>query len=882
MKTKFQTSKLLGIVGLLSTALVGSALPANDDLTSEQSRFFESKIRPVLVRECYSCHSNEVGQVRGGLWLDTAEGLRSGGDSGPGVVPGKLDESLLWNAINHVDFVMPPRRKLSDEVLADFKTWIEMGAPDPRKTRQAEVRPSLTDEDIAKGREFWSFKAPVRPTVPQVGSDWAKSDIDRFVWDKLAAHALTPSSDVDAETMLRRLTFDIVGLPPTIEQIKQFAKAWKSNPDKAIDEVVDQLLELPQFGERWGRHWMDLARYAESTGREVNLTFPHAWRYRDYVIDSFNKDKPYNRFVQEQIAGDLLPAPTDKQWAENLVATGFLTLGPKALNEQNGRQFELDLIDEQIDVTTRVMLGVSVACARCHDHKFDPIPQTDYYALSGIFRGMSTHYGTFRTQQNRRPSNLIVMPVEDKVHFEPEITRKQLDELKAELAEKRKELQEALSARRDRKSDDPKNNTQSRIAQIGQLSTAAGLLQAKIDSYDSKGKPLSLCMAVQETTPVNARLLERGEFSKPAQEVERGFPKVLCSKPVSIPKKSTGRLEFAKWVGSSDNPLTARVMVNRVWQHMTGNPIVRTPEDFGSTGQKPTHPELLDFLAVDFMENNWSIKKLVRKIALSHTYRMSSDFNKQSFEADPENRYLWRMEQKRLEAEAIRDSMLAISGELDLKRPNGSVIAQAGTAVVREGNVLAFKVGGNSENTIVNASRGRDPLLGSMLSSGVLKATADSVEKPVNYRSVYLPIVRDNIPRSLDVFDFAEATMVIGVRETSNTPDQGLYFLNNDFVIDRAEAMAKRLIRHSGNLNDQIAEAFMLAYGRPATANEMRAAGDFYKSFSTSESDRSSGPSRRPGPGFFGGRGGSKDPHIEKLTAVCQSIMASAEFRYVN
>lgn len=879
---------------------VGSIARGDDELTAEQTRFFETKIRPVLVRECYSCHSSEVGQVRGGLWLDTIEGSRTGGDSGPAVVPGKLDESLLWNAINHVDYVMPPRRKLSEEILADFKTWIEMGAPDPRITAKSEVRPGITEDDIVKGRQFWSFKAPERPTVPQIGGSWANSDIDRFVWDKLSAHSLKQPTDADAQTMLRRLTFDLVGLPPTPQQSKQFTSQWSSNPDKAIESLVDSLLELPQFGERWGRHWLDLVRYAESTGREVNLTFPHAWRYRDYVIDSFNKDKPYNRFVQEQIAGDLLPAPTDKQWSENLVATTFLTLGPKALNEQNGRQFELDLIDEQIDVTTRVMLGVSVACARCHDHKFDPIPQTDYYALSGIFRGMSTHYGTFRTQQNRRPSNLLVMPVADKTHFEQALSRKQLDELKSELTEKRAELREALSARRDRKSDDPKDSPQSRIAQIGQLSTAAGILQAKIDSYDSKGQPLSLCMGVQETEPVNAKLLERGEFNKPAQEVPRGFPQVLCAKPVSIAKKSTGRLEFARWVGSAENPLTARVMVNRVWQHLMGNALVRTPEDFGSTGQPATHPELLDYLAIEFMEHGWSVKHMIRTIALSKSYRMSSDFDKASFEADPENRYIWRMEKKRLEAESIRDSMLAISGELELTRPKGSIVAQSGTAIVREGNIFSLTSNGSAEESAM-PGRGRDPMLGGMMSSKVLRPSFDSLDKSVNYRSVYLPVVRDNIPRSLDVFDFAESTMVIGTREASNTPDQGLYFLNNKFVIERAEAMAKRLMKQSNNTSEQIKQAFLFAYGREATSGELKAASDFYRSFdvTANEDSRSSSGPRRPfGPGSGNGlgnglgnrnasngaaRGDSKEAvELEKLTAVCQSIMASAEFRYVN
>jgi len=849
-------------------------------LAPEAERFFESKIRPVLVRECYSCHSSDVGQVRGGLWLDTAESLRTGGDSGPGVVPGKIDESLLWNAINHVDFVMPPRRKLSAEVLEDFRQWIEMGAPDPRTTQPANIRAGITAAEIERGREFWSFKLPQRPVTPAGGDDWARTDIDRFVWQQLEQHALTPASDAPPSVLLRRLSFDLLGLPPSPDKIEQFHQAWQVNPSTAWQATVDQFLEQPQFGERWGRHWLDLVRYAESTGREVNLTYPHAWRYRDYVIDSFNQDKPYDRFLQQQIAGDLLPADTDEQWTENLVATGFMTLGPKALNEQNGRQFELDMIDEQIDVTTRVMLGVSIACARCHDHKFDPIPQADYYALSGIFRGMSTHYGTFRTQQNRRPSNLIELPVADANPLQPALSRAEIDHIKVELKAKQAELREALLTRRDGQSADAKNNPQQKIIQLAQISSTAGILQAQLDSYDSNGQPLSLCMAVQETSPTNARLLERGEFNKPAQQIERGFPQVLCAAPPSIPDSSTGRLELARWIGSSQNPLTARVMVNRLWQHLFGQALVRTPEDFGATGQTPTHPELLDYLAVEFMENNWSVKHLIRSMLLSRSYRMSSQYDSAKFEIDPENRYLWRMEPKRLEAEAIRDSLLAISGEIDLERPAGSLVAQAGTAIVREGTLFSLSTAqSTSGNSLAN--RFREQAAGRVLGTQTLRPVVDSLDQTVLYRSVYLPVVRDNIPRALDVFDFAESTMVIGSRETSNTPDQGLFFLNNPFVMERAAAMARRVQKEAGQPIQQIQYAFLLAYGRPANSTELRAAKQFMTSFQP-------GSTQDQRPLAFRRFNSSRDANsqaiveLEKLTVLCQSIMGSAEFRYVN
>ena len=593
-KMGMSQSRIFIVLSLLATAT--QAGWADDELPSEQTKFFESKIRPVLVRECYGCHSNQVGQVKGGLWLDDREGMRTGGDSGAAIVPGNLDDSLLWNAINHEDYRMPPGKRLSHEILADFRQWIEMGAPDPRTRTQTNVKTSITEDDIRVGRSFWAFTTPELPTVPDLGSDWARTDIDRFILAKLQANDLQPNPDTDPQTILRRLTFDLIGLPPTPEQIHWLESRWQEDPISALEQIVDSLLAKPEFGERWGRHWLDVARYAESTGKEQNLTYPHAWRYRDYVIDSFNADKPYDRFVQEQIAGDLLPIKSDEDWAANLVATGFLAIGPKTLTEQNARQFELDLIDEQLDVTTRVMLGVSVACARCHDHKFDPIPQTDYYALAGIFRSMTTHYGTFDSNQNRRPSNLLILPVEDPNPFDKKISKNQLAQWNSQLKAKRQELRELQLQRRQERSNPNLNTAERRssVASFNRTSTEIGILESKINSYDEDGNPYSYCMGVQEAErPVNARLLERGEFNKPAQEVSRGFPQVLCDQSAQIKNDSSGRLEFARWVGSEANPLTARVMVNRVWLHMMGSGIVRSPENFGATGMRLPIPSCL-------------------------------------------------------------------------------------------------------------------------------------------------------------------------------------------------------------------------------------------------------------------------------------------------
>ena len=840
-------------------------------LTADQTKFFETKIRPVLVRECYSCHSTRS-QVKGGLWLDTKLGALSGGDSGPAIVPGNLDESSLWSAINHEDYKMPPRKKLSDEIIADFRKWIEMGAPDPRVLKESKINTSITPEEIEKGRQFWAFQKPVFYSPPAVkNQEWPISDIDRFILHGLEQQELTPSKDAEATIFLRRLSFDLIGLPPTPEQIQWLEKRWDQDREQAILHIVDSLLAKNEFGERWGRHWLDVARYAESTGKELNLTYPQAWRYRDYVIDAFNSDKPYNEFIEQQIAGDLLPVKTDRQWSENLVATGFLALGPKTLTEQNSRQFNHDLIDEQIDVATRVILGVSVACARCHDHKFDPIPQADYYAMAGIFNSTTTHYGTIDTLQNRHPSNLLVLPTDDLNPFDKRISKSQLAELKSQLSEKQRELREAQAARRAQRQGDKSNNSQASFANVARLSAVVGGLRAKIQQYDDQGNPYTYFMGVQtKSRPENARLLVRGEFDKPAQEIKRGFPQVLIDEPVSIPAKASGRLELGRWMASDENPLSARVMVNRVWQHMFGNGIVRSPENFGATGLAPTHPELLDYLALDFQNNDWSVKTLIRKIATSRIYRSDSEFSASSFQADPENQFIWRMEPRRLEAEVLRDSILRISGDLDPDRPRGSLVSEIGTALVRDG-VLISTIGSSNPDVKTGlpsrsaGGRSRMKRNGGMQgSTSTASPSLAKIDQPVLYRSVYLPVIRDNVTRSMEVFDFAESSMVIGVRETSNTPDQGLYFLNNQFVIQQADKMATRLIKEESQIKDQIKLAFLLAFGRRANSTELRAAESFYRNFETSRS--------RFGP----------SSNVQKLSALCQGILASAEFRFVN
>ena len=823
---------------LTNHAAVKNLSAQTEKLDPDHVKFFETKIRPVLVKNCYGCHSQKTGKARGGLMLDTKDGLMVGGDSGEGIVPGSLDEGTLWKAINYEDWNMPPGKPLSKHEIEDIKKWILMGAPDPRATKVSKINTTITRKEIiAAKKEFWAFQKPTQPEIPVLEKkDWARNEIDAFIGESLAANSLTPAGDADAETFLRRLCVDLIGLPPNPEQLEWFSKEWKKNPDRAIEYVTDKLLQNKRFGERWGRHWLDVARYAESSGKELNAMFLQAWRYRDYVIDSFNADKPYDEFIREQIAGDLIPVQTDEDWAENLIATGFLALGPKTLSEQNPRQFVSDVIDEQIDTTTRVVLGLSVACARCHDHKFDPIPQTDYYAMAGVFLSTDTYFGTASLTRNRRPSPLIELPIDDPDPRTKPLTKSVIAEKKKELAELEQKTAEIQRNRRlaaqgrlfiDGKKVEA-NDPRVSFLQLGRVSASAAALDAEIKSVNENGQPASYCMGVQpKSSPMNARLLVRGELNQPAQEVERGFVQVLLDRPARISSKSGGRLEMAKWMTDEKNPLTARVMVNRIWLHLFGDGIVTTPENFGATGQYPSHPELLDHLAIRFMESNWSVKTIIKEIVTSRTYRMSSNFDAGNFEKDPDNRYRWRTNKRRIDAEVIRDSMLFVSQNISFERPRGSQVSElAGTRQQLRTNQLSW-------------------------------------DETQPYRSVYLPVMRDNLPRVLAVFDFAEPSMVMGKRESSNTPSQALYMLNNKFVLEQAESLARVLAKENSDVGKQVNKAFVLCYGRNATPAEISAAKKFFDEFDP--------------PGTF-----RRVKQVEKLAAFCQALFASAEFRYLN
>jgi len=797
--------------------------------------FFEKKIRPVLVERCYKCHSAKSEKLKGGLLLDTRAGIRKGGESGHAVVPGDVRGSLLIEAIRYgdEDLAMPPKEKLPAAVIADFEKWIAMGAPDPRDGV------ALENPGWEQSKNHWAFKVPQKPTVPKVkDANWARSDIDRFVLAKLKTKSMRPSPEAARRTLIRRLFFDLNGVSPMPKEVADFV----ADKDlKAFEKLVDRLLASESFGERWGRHWLDVARYAESSGKEANNTYPHAWRYRDYVIAAFNADKPYDQFIREQIAGDLLPARDDKQRAEMQTATGFLAIGPKSHNERNPTQFFMDVLDEQIEATSRAMLGLTIACARCHDHKFDPIPQREYYALAGIFASSEVQFGTIRGPGSRHASSLITLPVEIAAQSAPPLTaanRARLERSKEQAIIARNDL--AVRIREDRAAG--RNSIPPFRLQVAGL--RINTVQRELDNYFENGTAKPLAMGMRDrANAYGTRLLERGEIDQRGDPVPRGFVSIVNpAHRANFDRSSSGRQQLAEWLVDARNPLTARVMANRIWHHLLGQGLVRSMDNFGSTGEAPSHPALLDHLALRFMENGWSVKKLIREIVLSQTYRQSSQHHSAHYNADPENRFLWRASKRRLDAESIRDAMLSVSGLLIWEPPRGSSVARAGDG----------QVGGPG---------------------GARSRLMSNVQRTTDHRSVFLPIVRDLVPESLALFDFAEPTLVTGKRDTTTVPSQALYLMNNPFVTRAADAMTRRLFQETGanaNGTTRVRLAFQLAYGRAPTNTELEKSAQFFKSY-TAAIDADDDKTPR-----------AQSQRASAWSSFCQALLCGAEFRYVN
>jgi hypothetical protein len=797
---------------------LAAAKPAEPAPTKEGLDFFENQIRPIFVHNCYECHSGDPKKAKGGLTLDTRDGLRKGGKSGAAINPGHPDQSLLIEAVQYESLEMPPKGKLPDEVIDKLVQWVEMGAPDPRTGKAAQVKKTI---DFAEARKFWAFQRPKSITPPAVNDpSWPLSDIDRFILARQEAEHLHPVADADRVTWIRRVSFDLIGLPPTAEEIDAFVGDQSA---EAFERVVDRLLASPQFGERWARHWLDIARFAESTGKGSNLPYRYAWRYRDYVIDALNADKPYDRFIMEQLAGDLLRPKDPAERNNMLVATGFLALGSKAVNVTE-EQFRYDQIDDQIDVTSRAFLGMTVACARCHDHKYDPIPTTDYYAMAGIF-------GSTETMAGIKPGRRIVSEVKLLKLSGPGSAKPSSEETSrlAEISRLEKELDTLRNLLRppDGRSRMPRARINPKIVR-DRIQT----IEKRLDELE--GTPSTagnLAMGVREGRAVNSPLLNRGELREKGREVPRGVLTVLKTPQSRVDPGHSGRLTLANWIADKDNPLTARVMVNRVWEHLFGSGLVGTVDNFGALGDEPTHPELLDTLAYRFANDyHWSLKKLVRSIVLSRVYRLSSEHNAEDYAHDPSNKYLWRMERRRLDAEEIRDSILAASGDLDLKRPEKSEMLELDNQVITPPKLV------------------------------------QSVRKPSNHRSIYMPILRGNVPEMLRVFDLADPDLIVGQRDVTTVAPQALFMMNNSFVLGHSNRLAGRVLSHRDLTQvGRIDLAYRFALGRLPTNRERSEVRQYLAAYRKSvEQAKVKG-----------------NPLFAAWASFCQTLFASGEFRYV-
>ncbi len=764
------STAFLAICALASA--LRAAPPAAPTITAGDLAFFETKIRPLLIDRCYQCHSKEADKVRGGLLLDSREALIHGGNTGSAVVPGKPNESLLIKAVRYADedLQMPPKgEKLSDQQIADLTEWVRRGAPDPRTLVAKGSSPAYG----GVGKNHWAFQPVKKPTLPTVQNpSWIKNPVDHFVLAKLEANGMTPNSPAEKTALIRRVYFDLIGLPPHPAEVQTFVR--DTSPD-AYTKLVDKLLATPQYGEHWGRYWLDIARYSDSKGDakgQEDLRYPHAWTYRDWVIDAFNADLPYDKFIIAQLAGDYYARYLEKQpkpkntslptrppakaklevtgepvvemakvevvadrdpgFRRMMAAEGFLTLG----NQFNGRKD--DIIGDQIDVTTKAFLGLTVACARCHDHKFDPIPTKDYYSLYGVFAN-SRQPVQLPTLQANPPQTPFLLDYLAKSAA--------LDKRESDLKKERDEFQQAVRVAGGKS----KATAKAAVAKVDpakrqQLQRADRELSRDRNSLEAEhpGAPARANSLIDVPRSVDYPVLLRGEVANKGEMVPRRFLEILSLNPKKRVEwhDGSGRWQLALAIADPKNPLTARVMVNRLWQKHWGSGLVATPDDLGNMSAPPTHPELLDWLAATFVENKWSIKSLHRIILLSAAYQQSGANQPAFAEKDPNNQLLWRFNLRRLAFEELHDSLLAVSGELNLKY--GGRPVDIGTTQF--------------------AKR----------------------------RAVYTLIDRGNPPELLTQFDFPSPDVASGRRYETLVPQQALFLMNSPMVIETARKLVDR------------------------------------------------------------------------------------------
>jgi hypothetical protein len=834
--------------------------------------WFETKVRPILVDHCYTCHSADT-KPAGGLRVDDRNGLLAGGNSGAAVVPGDPAASLLLKRVNHTDAKrrMPKEGEpLTAEQVAALSRWIRDGAPWPPVKLPASLGKSNEWYEPLK-REHWAWQPLSNPELPAVSPpSWPKDELDRFVLAGLEKAGLEPVEDADRATLLRRVRFDLTGLPPTPEEIDAFVK--DASPG-AFARLVDGLIASPQFGERWGQHWLDVARYADSTGPSRNIPYPHAWKYRNYVIDAVNADVPFDRFVTEQIAGDLLPASSSSQRDRLLIATGFLALGVKDVNQRFKVRFVMDNVDDQIDAVSRSILGLTVTCARCHDHKFDPIPTTDYYALAGIFTSTDNCAGLRNKMgggglEYYDPTMLVRLSGDA-----PAAPEQKVRALGSRVAEAKKAW-DSIRGTPEGLAKGPNGLPVQRPYRL-EYERLRGELTALTDPA-TQGLAVHGARDAKEIGDTELRI--RGQAEKLGPQVPRGF---LTAFDVPggprVNAKQSGRLELARWLTSSRNPLTPRVIVNRVWYHLFGRGIVSTVDNFGTTGAPPSNPELLDHLASRFINGGWSIKRLVRAVVLSRAYQLGSKATPKHLGADPANALVWRHSPRRLDSAELRDAMLAAAGSLKPQRPNASPIHELNMVEIRDNGPEARAI-------LENADASRE-------------------------RSVYLPLLRGITPRPLEAFDPVDQTLVTGARQVTTVPGQALYLLNSSFVRGQASALAERLLRQQATDEDRLRALYRLVLGRLPKPDDTQRSMEFLAEYQKAQAELDAAAGARPQVALATepvARAKPKsqpenpdeveqtaEPIVERVVrasdarteawlALAQALFGTAEFRYVR
>ncbi len=924
---------------LIPALLLAASIPAQ---TADHAEFFEKEVRPLLVAKCQMCHSAQL--QSSGLDLSGPEGFMKGGGGGPLIDHDNLADSFLLKTISYEGALkMPPTGKLTDSEIATLTQWVQSGAYWPGAENVVDLSAAAQQQGFtAEQKQFWAFQPVGDPAPPQVDdAAWAANDVDRFILAKLEEAGVKPNDPASKQTLLRRAYFDLTGLPPTPADIEAFLA---DESPRAFENVVDKLLASPRYGERWGRHWLDVARYADSTGNDEDHRYPYAWRYRDYVIQAFNDDMPYDRFVREQVAGDLMPAPDGSAvYRQGVVATGLLALGPKAVAQQDKTRMLYDVYDEQVDVVSKAFLGLTLSCARCHDHKFDPLLTRDYYSMINFFantrsfRDPSTHvskllfvplveeekwaeYEAEQEEIRKRKFEIENVPeIEIEQHVAPftgqvaaymlaarEVyedgktaqavaAAQGLDaamverwaaylepgaEVRAHMAAwdaatpaERAAVAAQFAAAFKTTADDWVDKLQKWRKQAnrpaeeitmgipGKPRFTPGENRFFHEVYIAKGGPLSFrskqeraailsqetqqtiaalekelesleadampepdrACAVTEVEPAEAiqqHVFLRGDYSSKGEDAPRVFPAIIAGfdqEPVA------GRLELAEWLTQPDNPLTARVIVNRVWHWHFGEGIVRTPSNFGKMGERPTHPELLDYLARRFVEDGWSIKKLHKRIMLSSAYRMSSEMAPATSLEDPENRLLSRFNRRRLDVEEIRDGLLRVDGSIDLKM-GGTLMSGFGTD------------GENSNNR--------------------LSVNPDEQQ----LRTVYLPLRRSNLPALLNLFDFGDAVTPMGKRSETNVAPQALFMMNSEFVAERARNLATQLLELDAD-QDRVRRAYLHTLNRAPNPDEI----DVGLTYVSSVENK------------FGSA-----KQLDVWESLCRILMASNEFIYVD